>query len=107
MEELIKTHRDNLVDTLTKNQKRGIDKINQMGLDKFRKEPLNVLYGTVQYNYDLVGQGNKCVYLIKEIYDDYDLNKRLKDIEYKADSIFWEYQNLAMKHQQDQKQLQD
>lgn len=29
-----------------------------------------------------------------EIYDDFTLNKRLKEIEYKADSIFWECKNV-------------
>jgi len=94
MTEYIAAKRDDAVTRLTANQKRGQDELGKLGVQQFRALPENRQHGTVQANYDLSGSGKNSIYLINEIFDDQDLHQRLKDSEYKAESIFHEFKNL-------------
>ena len=40
-----------------------------------------------------MNNGMNSLYIIQDIYDDFELNKRLKFMDYKSESIFWEYKN--------------
>ena len=74
--------------------KRGQEKLGKHGLEKCRTEKLFQMQGTVFFNIDWNNGQKNPIYLITDIYDSTELNNRLKEQDYKPETVFWEYTQL-------------
>ena len=79
---------------LQKSHKSAQEKLAKHGIDTCRNQKLFSMQGTVFYNLDWNNNQRNCKYLITEVYDFTDLNHHLKQVDYKAETVFWEYTRI-------------